>query len=337
MPISEIMSNVPTSLVYLSDEKPGITRRKRGRGWQYFDVHKKHIKDEYVIVRIKNLAIPPAWTDVWISPIENSHLQSTGRDNNNKKQYIYHADYMEYRNRSKFHKLADFAKVLPEIRKQYKSDLKKEGWPKNKVLALIVSMLDNYYFRVGNWRYYKENETHGLVTLRKKHLQLSKGLKLQYTSKGGKLRNLRITDRKMISLLKELSDLPGYEIFRYKIKAGKFSRIDSADVNEYIRKLAAEEFSAKDFRTWGASVTALEQYPDAVKTCSKNKRSKFEPTLVKQVAKIMGNTMQVCREYYIHPKVLDYLCNLYPGKLSTDKHADELSAEEKLLTHIIED
>ena len=296
-------------LVHVSDEASGFTRRKCGKGFYYCDAHKVRITDQQTIDRIKKLTIPPMWKKVWICPKPNGYLQATGYDAKNRKQYIYHPLWTAYRQTTKFNHLLEFGMHLPAIRTAVKKDLRRKGWPKEKVLALAVTLLDEYYLRVGNEQYQVENGTYGLTTLRRKHLLENGGkLEISYRSKSGQYRNISIKNKRLVKLIKQTSELPGYEVFRY-LEKGQSKKIDSQDVNEYLREITQFDFSAKNFRTWGGTLLAVTHYEQAVEECMQNSKLHLETTIVKKVAEILGNTVAVCREYYIHPRVLEVLKN----------------------------
>jgi DNA topoisomerase-1 len=313
--------NRPDGLIWVTDDEPGITRKRWGKGFIYLDVRKEKINKKRIINRIKKLVIPPAWHRVWICPSGKGYLQCTGYDLQNRKQYIYHRDYIAFRQEAKFSRLWDFGQVLPLIRRTYKNQLYKRSWTKQKVLALILYLLDNYYFRVGNTYYARENQSYGLTTLRRKHLlKEADQLILSYKAKSGKDRKVKVDNRKIAKLIREISDLPGYEIFRYRDSQGKWRNVDSADVNKYLQKIGSENYTAKAFRTWGANKLLLESYPEACKMLKRNPRLKIETTLVRLVAKKMGNTISVSKQYYIHPEILSVITEHYPQPL------DNLSA-----------
>lgn len=292
-------------LVYVTDEERGYRRKKWGRGHIYYGPKGDKIDKNEITDRLERLVIPPNWKDVWISVKANGHLQATGFDEKGRKQYLYHPDWQAYRNANKFNKLISFAKMLPQIRERVQKDLKQESWSKLRVQALVVRVLDESFIRIGNKSYLQENNTYGLTTLRRKHLQVHEDeVVLNYQAKSGKQREVIIEQKELVKLIKECSELPGYEIFRYQ-EGGKGKAIDSEDVNEYLRKIAGEEFSSKDFRTWGGTVTAIEEFKAARKEVDDNIRKELVPTLVNRVAERLGNTAAVCREYYIHPAVLE--------------------------------
>lgn len=330
-----MIENLP-NLVYVNDSEPGITRKKWGRGFIYRDGKGVKIKDEVTINRIKDLVIPPIWQDVWICPTADGHLQCTGLDLKNRKQYIYHSEWIKYNQENKFSRLKIFGQKLPIIRKEIEKDLEQQKWTKTKVLALIVHILDEYYLRIGNQYYTNKNNTYGLTTLRRKHInETSDGIILSYKAKSNKQRKLTIDDGQLAELIKEMSELPGYEVFRFKEGYRNWTSIDSHDVNEYIRDLVKEDFTAKDFRTWGGTKLAVEYYPAAKEKVGENKRLKLEPTLVSLVAKRLGNTVATCREYYIHPDILRALTDdKHPGPDQQVK-SKYLEASEVYILNII--
>ena len=325
----------PKHLIYVSNEIPGFTRKKRGRGFSYFDTDGNKINSAPLLQRIKALVIPPAWTKVWICPLANGHLQSTGVDLKNRKQYLYHLDWVAYRKHNKFEKLASFGKSLPKIREKVERDLRKQGWPMDKVMALVVSLMDRYYFRVGQRRYAKKNNSYGVSTLRKKHLhQTTDSLVIKYIGKSGKSRKVKIDDRSIIKKIRQLSELPGYEIFKYQNDQNQLQKIDAADINEYLKEITGDEITAKDFRTWGGTKLSLVYYEEVYSEVQKHKGRKFETSLVRKVSRSLGNTLSVCREYYIHPKILQILNKKYnegQPRISLELNSARDEVEEYLL------
>ncbi|GGZ18435.1 DNA topoisomerase I [Echinicola pacifica] len=334
-------NNCPHGIIYLMDDCAGFTRRKCGKGFIYIDCEGQKIKDPEILQRIKELVIPPMWENVWICQKPNGHLQVTGFDLKSRKQYIYHPKWVAHRQLNKYSQLLEFGKKLPLIRKKIEEDIQRRGWPKEKILAMIVMMLDEYYIRIGNKQYEQENQTYGLTTLRRKHIVEKDGkLYLQYKAKSGKERRVKVESKRLIRMIKKISELPGYEIFKYIEKDKTKHRLDSHDVNEYLCEISGHYFTAKDFRTWGGTMLAIENFPHASALVEGNPRKKLEPTLVKLVAKTLGNTLAVCREYYIHPKVMQVLLDdkldSYADKpLKNIKYVSQLSKSEKLLMKII--
>lgn len=303
------LDSIPKHLVHVDDSRPGYTRKKWGRGFSYFDVNRERLKQKEALKRIHSLVIPPNWKNVWICVDSSGHLQCTGYDARARKQYLYHPDWTEYRQREKFSKVLSFGRVLPEIRKKVDADLALSSWPKQKVLALAVHLLDDYYLRIGNSAYVKKNETYGLTTLRRKHLNFrdESFLKLSYQAKSNKERNIAIRDKMLIRMIRETSELRGYEVFRYLDSDNQSCSIDSSDVNTYIHEIGGDAFTAKDFRTWAGTKLAVEFALSAFEEADNHPTRKRIPTLVKQVAKRLGNTQKVCRTYYIHPAILSKL------------------------------
>ncbi|WPR77016.1 DNA topoisomerase IB [Algoriphagus sp. NG3] len=298
-------SELPKGLVYIRDTQPGIYRKKQGRGFIYLDKDQHKLSDESQLQRIENLVIPPAWKQVWISPKKNSYLQATGVDEKGRKQYLYHPKWSEYSQKIKYDDLLKFGFYLPKLRERYQKDLRQKSWSKSKVLALATALLDELYLRVGNKHYTDANNTHGLTTLRRKHLK-EDGNKLlvNYTAKSGKERSLSLTNKRLIRLLKDCSQLPGYELFRYE-QDQKWHTVDSSALNGYISEKAPEDhyFTAKYFRTWGANCMCIKHAAEVEELCQ-GTRKKPETTLISLVAKEMGHTVAVCKSSYLHPEIL---------------------------------
>jgi DNA topoisomerase-1 len=293
------------SLRYVTDDKPGISRLRRGAAFQYIDPSGKVIRDAGELQRIKSLAIPPAWREVWICPIRNGHLQATGRDAKGRKQHRYHPRWREVRDENKYGRILAFAKALPLIRQRVDRDLRLPGLPRDKVLAAVVRLLETSHIRVGNEEYARENKSFGLATLRNRHVNVSGStISFEFRGKSGVEHALDINDRRLAKIIKRCQDLPGYELFQYIDDDGERRTIDSSDVNEYIRQIAGEEFSTKDFRTWAGTVLAaraLQEFQNAASE-SENKRNIVQA--IESVAKKLGNTKAVCRKCYIHPAVI---------------------------------
>lgn len=336
-----VPNDCPLTLKYVGDDEPGFTRHRWGRGFIYKDAKGKRVRDPKIIERLRKLVIPPMWDNVWICCAENGHIQVTGHDQKGRKQYIYHPQWVQHRQQNKYEKLAHFGRTLPLIRKKLEEHIRLRKWPKEKILAMVVMMLDQYYIRIGNKYYEQENETYGLTTLRRKHLAEENGkLYLRYKAKSGKYRNIRVTSRKLVRLIKKTSELPGYEVFRYIDASNKSHRLDSHDVNRYLEEISGEPFTAKNFRTWGGTVLAVNYYPEVQQLVEENPRLKLETALVRKVAETLGNTVSTCREYYIHPAVLDVLVNqelsaFRKAPLNGVKGRRELSSSEQLVLRII--
>jgi DNA topoisomerase-1 len=303
VPSPENVSAARTArLRYVSDRQPGITRRRVAGGFTYRDPRGKVIRDASELKRIKALAVPPAWTDVWICPIEHGHLQATGRDARRRKQYRYHARWRRTRDETKYEHLLEFGQALPAIRRRVAADLALADLPREKVLAAVVRLMQDTLARVGNPEYAVQNNTFGLTTLRNRHVRIVGGrIELDFRAKHGIRHVSQVSDRKLARVVKNCRDLPGSELFQYIDEGGERHCIDSADVNEYLRDISGCDITAKDFRTWAATnlaVLALAEQDREPPT------RKAQVAAIRAVAKRLGNTPAVCRKCYIHPAVL---------------------------------
>jgi DNA topoisomerase-1 len=293
-------------LRYFNEKKLTISRRKHGEGWRYLDKDEEPVKDVDTITRIKSLVLPPAWTDVRISPAANSHLQAVGLDEEGRKQYRYHPEWLKFRDQTKYDKLIDFGQALPKIRKQVAEDLALRGLPREKVLATIVKLLEKTMIRIGNDEYAKENKSYGLTTLQNRHVDVgSEKVKINFKGKSGQFHNIELEDRRLARLIGKLQDLPGQDLFQYIDEDDNLHGIDSADVNEYIQDAAGDLFTAKDFRTWRGTVLAAWFLADCDRAKTERENKKLVTEIVKEVAAELGNTPTVCRKCYIHPIVID--------------------------------
>lgn len=292
-------------LRYISENVPGYTRRKRGRGFSYYAPDGSLVTDKETRARLASLAIPPAWSDVWISPTPKGHILATGRDERGRKQYIYHPQWNDIRNQRKYDKLLLFGEALPLIRERTDQDLRRRGLGREKVIALLVRLLEATLLRVGNEEYRRANASFGLTTLRDRHVTIE-GATLEFTFKGkaSKRQLVRLQDRRLARLVERCKDIPGYELFQYLDDDGQRQRVDSGDVNDYLREITGENFTAKDFRTWGGTVIALRALLEMGPASSKTEARRNVTAAVKRVAQELGNTRAVCRAYYIHPAVL---------------------------------
>jgi DNA topoisomerase-1 len=293
-------------LRYVGDHQPGYTRKKNGDEFEYFDTKGHPITDEARILRIRRLAIPPAWTDVWICPSANGHLQATGRDARRRKQYRYHEKFREARDTTKYEKMLIFGAALPKIRERVQADLALPALPKNKVLATIISIMERTFIRVGNEEYAKQNNSYGLTTMQNQHVEV-KGTKLRFNFRGksGVEHEVEVADKRLARIVKKVQDLPGQELFGYVDDDGKVHDITSQDVNAYLREITGEDFTAKDFRTWAGTVLAAVAL-NALDPCeTKREMKKNVTSAIKAVATILGNTPAVCRKCYVHPVVLE--------------------------------
>lgn len=315
-------------LRYVDDSKPGWTRKRSGTGFSFRDTDGTAIRDKAVIARIKKLAIPPAYTDVWICPHANGHIQATGRDAKGRKQYRYHPDFREAREATKFERIMEFADALPGIRTRIDADMGKRGLPREKVLATVVHLLENTLIRVGNDDYARSNKSYGLSTLRDRHVKIEGSeLTFRFKGKSGQEWNLSIRDRRVARIVKACQDLPGQELFQYLDDEGVRRDVTSSDVNAYLREITGRDFTAKDFRTWAGTVLAalaLKEFEsfDSEAMAKRNVRDAIE-----SVASRLGNTPTICRKCYIHPQVLD--CYLDGALLLQVKERveDELTEE----------
>ena len=291
-------------LRYVSDDVPGFTRRRRGKGFSYHD-RDGELLNGSVRERIKSLVIPPAWEDVWISPWKNGHIQATGRDEAGRKQYIYHEKWREVRDQAKYYRMIAFGQALPAIRKQVDKDLRRRSLCREKVLALVVYLLDATGIRIGNDEYAEEHGSYGLTTLRKRHVEINGNrLRLEFTGKSGVDQELEITDGRAVRAIRKCEELPGYELFRYVNQNGERRKVDSEDVNAYLREIAGEGFTAKDFRTWVGTVVAAGKLSMIDGEMDEKEVQRTITRVVKEVAEELGNTPAVCRKHYIHPEVI---------------------------------
>jgi len=293
-------------LRYVSDEQPGYTRKTKGDDFDYFDTEGRKIRDETRLLRIKRLAIPPAYTNVWICPTPNGHIQATGRDARGRKQYRYHERWREVRDENKYDRMTVFAKALPKLRRRVNRDLKRRGLPREKVLATVVQLLERTFIRIGNEEYAKENKSFGLTTMRNHHVDVTATkLKFRFRGKSGKEHEVDVTDRRLAKIIRQLQDLPGQEVFQYVNGDGEVRTVSSQDVNDYLREVTGEDFTAKDFRTWAGTVLAAMALNAQDPFENKSQAKKNIKDAISAVAKILGNTPAVCRKCYVHPAVLE--------------------------------
>lgn len=299
-------------LVYVSDEEPGIRRRKSGKGFTYLLPDGGKVTDRATLERIKSLAIPPAYTDVWICPRANGHIQATGRDAKGRKQYRYHPAFREVREGTKYEHMLDFAKSLPALRKTIDEHMSLRGLPREKVLATVVHLLENTLIRVGNSDYAKQNKSYGLTTLRDPHVKVDGGeLRFQFKGKSGKTWRLSVKDRRIARIVKACQDLPGQDLFQYVDENGERQSVTSADVNAYLKQITGRDITAKDFRTWAGTVLAAMALAEFEEFDSEAKAKKNIRAAIEKVAARLGNTPTICRKCYVHPEV--FSCYLDGG------------------------
>ena len=314
-------------LTYVSDLDPGIHRRKAGLGFNYKDAKGDAVSDEATLDRIRKLAIPPAWTDVWIAATARGHIQATGRDVKGRKQYRYHDKWRTQRDGGKFDRLIAFGRALPKLRARVDRDLALRGLPREKVLAAVLRVMEVTLIRVGNEEYAKTNKSFGLTTLRDRHARIgTERAVFEFRGKSGKLHQTSFRDRRLARVVKACQDLPGQRLFQYLDDDGERRAVESADVNAYLREAMGEDFSAKDFRTWAGTVAAARALV-TLPACTDEGGAKRNVNIcVKAVAGVLGNTPAVCRSAYIHPAVLEaYQAGNLPLKAVGDGRAFELS------------
>jgi DNA topoisomerase-1 len=327
-------------LRHVSDDMPGLSRRRAETGFDYLDEAGNLIADFETLSRIKALAIPPAWTNVWICPLPNGHIQATGRDARGRKQYRYHPRWREARDETKFDRMLMFSRVLPRIRARVDADLRRHGLPRERVLAAIVRLLELTLFRIGNSEYSKTNNSFGLTTLRNRHAAVSGNtIRLAFRGKSGVWNEGRVSDRRLARIIKNCRDLPGYALFQYLDDADERHTIGSADVNDYLREISGEEITAKDFRTWAGTYLAAMALQELGSVASATERRSTLLRAIEQVAAHLSNTVAVCRKCYIHPAIFDgYLDGTLSKTLEKSLRAHQsrrvaqMSAEEAAVT-----
>jgi DNA topoisomerase I len=292
-------------LRYVSDEQPGIRRRKAGKGFTYVKPGGSKVDDEATLKRIKTLAVPPAWTDVWICPHANGHIQATGRDAKGRKQYRYHARFREVRDGTKYEHMMAFAQALPAIRAKLKEHMALRGLPREKVLATVVHLLESTLIRVGNDDYVKQNKSYGLTTLRNKHVKVDGSeLRFEFKGKSGKTWNLQVKDRRIAKIVRACQELPGQDLFQYIDEDGVQRDVTSADVNAYLKEITGKDVTAKDFRTWAGTVLAALALKEFETFDTQAKAKKNVRAAIGRVASKLGNTPTICRKCYVHPEIM---------------------------------
>jgi len=334
-----VASAKAAGLRYVTDDIPGITRRLRGKHFTFVDAAGRTITDKAEIARIRALAVPPAYTNVWICPIPNGHLQATGRDARGRKQYRYHKRWRELRDETKFDRMVAFAQALPKVRKRVEEDVKREGMPREKVLAAIVRLLEGTSIRIGNDEYARDNQSYGLTTIENRHVKV-KGptVRFSFRGKSGVQHAIDFQDRRLAKIVRQCQDLPGQQLFGYLDAEGEPHDVGSSDVNDYIREIAGDDFSAKDFRTWAGTVSCallLAELEDGAEA-STAERKQHVAGILKDVALRLGNTPAVCRKCYVHPHVIDaYMENGAIGKIASTKTRTGLLSEERFVLNLL--
>jgi DNA topoisomerase-1 len=335
-------SPVP-GLRYVSDAAPGLRRRRAGKGFSYVTEDGKRVDDPETLARIRALAIPPAWTDVWICSTTNGHLQATGRDARGRKQYRYHDRWRQVRDETKFEQLADIGRALTPIRKRVQRDLLLDGLPREKVLATVVRLMDTEFARIGNLSYAKENNSFGLTTLRDKHVEIEGSrVRIEFIGKGGKVHEFDIDDPRVATIVKKCRDLPGYQLFQYVEEDGSRRTIDSGDVNDYLRELSDGEFTAKCFRTWAGTLVAAKALAEMPPPKNERAGKRNVTKAVEAVARSLGNTAAIARKSYIDPLVIE---SYLDGRLSPEwgralpkrppRYATKLRSDEQRLLRLL--
>ncbi len=329
------------NLIYLSENELSIIRKRKGRGFSYQRNGEK-ISDEKHLDRIKSLVIPPAWENVKISHLHNGHLQVIGRDEKNRKQYLYHATWSKLRNQTKFYKMTEFGKILPKIRKTVEKDLDLPSMSQRKVLALIIRLMEETHIRIGNAYYAKNNKTYGLSTLRSRHLKTSKtNIKFEFIGKKGKEHSITVKNKKLVKLVNQCEEIPGWELFKFIDENGNKKSIDSGMINDYIHEISGDQFSAKDFRTWAASKIFFETLYEEGYNKDEKENKKNILTAFDAAAEGLGNTRAVCRSYYVHPNIVE---NYETGAIepffkkvkdNNSKNYSTLSGTEKVMLEMI--
>jgi DNA topoisomerase I len=347
VPPSEVVSDPVESaeaagLRYVSDTQPGIRRKKSGKGFSYAGTDGKTLRDAKELARIRSLAIPPAYTDVWICPSPNGHIQATGRDARGRKQYRYHPKWREVRDETKFGRMLAFSEVLPRMRKQVDRDLSRNGLPREKVLATVVRLLERTCIRVGNDEYAKANRSYGLTTLQDRHVEISgSSLHFEFKGKSGKTHTVSLNDRRLARIVDRCQALPGEDLFQYIDEDQVHQTIGSGDVNDYIREISGQEFTAKDFRTWAGTLLAVAALSEVGAFTTQRQARSNVLRAIDRVAEQLNNTRAVCRKYYVHPAVFEtYLAGtmvdaLGNGTKEAAKSAlvDEEASVVRLLRH----
>lgn len=293
-------------LIYVTEDTSGLTRRRAGTGFAYLDANGKAVRDKAKLARIRALAIPPAWEQVWICADADGHLQATGRDAKGRKQYRYHADFRAAQDNVKYDRLPDFAVALPALRARIDQDMSARGLTRHKVLATIVHLLDTTLIRIGNAEYARDNASYGLSTLRDKHVQVNgSSLRFQFRGKSGKTWRLHVQDRRVAKIVRSCQELPGQQLFQYLDEDGAQQRVTSTDVNAYLREVTGRDITAKDFRTWAGTVMAALHLYRMEAHRSQTGAKRQARRALEEVAHRLGNTVTICRKCYVHPLVLE--------------------------------
>ena len=345
MPQAKIQSAKAVGLRYITDSEPGIQREQAGDGFEYRGPTGTPIRDSATLERIRSLALPPAWTDVWICATDDGHIQATARDAKGRKQYRYHPRYRALRDETKFNRMLEFSRHLPRIRRHVERDIRREGLPREKVLATVVWLLERTLFRVGNDQYARNNKSFGLTTLRRRHVDVTGSeVRFEFRGKSGVRHAASITDKRIARIVQRCQTIPGEELFQYLDEDGRRVTVDSGDINEYLQRASGgEELSAKDFRTWAGTMLAARALRDVGPAATLREGKSNIVKVIDGVAKLLGNTRAVCRKYYVHPVILEqYLAGrvIPPSPPSTtprlSRRAHELRADEEAVLQLIQ-
>jgi DNA topoisomerase-1 len=338
-----IESAKAAGLRYTSDTRPGIRRRRNGSGFVYLTAEGRPIRSAAELRRIRALVIPPAWRDVWICPDPAGHLQATGRDARGRKQYRYHPRWHEVRDETKYHRMLGFAQALPRIRRRTAEHLRTPRLTREKVLATVVQLLEKTLIRVGNGEYVKQNRSFGLTTMRDGHVEVARGrVRFSFKGKSGVEHDVDLSDRRLAKIVKACRDIPGYDLFQYYDENGERQSIGSADVNAYLKEIAGQDYTSKDFRTWAGTVLAAQMLKELDRADSETQLKRNVVEAVESVAKRLGNTKAVCRKCYIHPAVLDAYMDGSMLETVSDRarrvarRADALSGEELSVLNLLQ-
>jgi DNA topoisomerase I len=304
-PEESVSSAEGAGLRFVGDDEKGITRKRRGKAFRYLSASGATLKDRAELARIRKLAIPPAWTEVWICPSSSGHIQATGRDTRGRKQYRYHPDWNRIRDEAKYDRLLAFARALPRIRKTVQGHMSERGLGRKKVLATVVHLLEATLIRVGNREYARDNKSYGLTTLQDRHVSCAGSeVRFKFRGKTGKEWRLKISDRRVSRIVRSCQELPGQHLFQYEDDGGEVCQISSADVNDYLREISGAEITAKDFRTWAGTVLAAMALGEFECFNSETEAKRNIRTAIATVAARLGNTATICRKCYVHPEVL---------------------------------
>jgi DNA topoisomerase I len=343
LPTEPRLSAQIIGLEYVRDTRPGIRRRRAGKGFVYIGPDARLIRNSAEVHRIRSLVIPPAWTDVWICPNPNGHLQAVGRDAKGRKQYRYHARYRQVREHTKFERMVPFASLLPGIRAQVRKDLRLSGYPKVKILAAIVQLLETTCIRVGNEEYTRQNDSFGLTTLLNRHVRVTGDrIRFHFKGKSGQVHDIELRDPQLAKIVKRCHSLPGQELFQYIADHGKSGKINSEDVNDYLRGITGEDFTAKDFRTWAGTREAARLLYERGPASKESEAKRVYVDVVKQVSQKLGNRPATTKKHYIHPAVwesytdgslFDVMASRPPGNSAKARRIEELNIVALILKH----